>query len=260
MRSPASGRMSCRAVLERLRCIDWGDAAAAYEHASSRALLMREYLRRTAEWAEALGDREGWPFFDLAERVAPGVGLAPELAAEVDEALVEVAPASLRQACRAAVRWAALREAGTELPSGPSVEPYEPLLLMCERGGGYFVEQFIDLNGVMVPLGTVESNLSTPPLLTLAPSTLDALDGEGALTYYAKIDEGHPRERPRGLVRRRTDDDETFDEAFTRNLRWEPTEYLRLYDLGHNEIDHVEITAAEAARFIEDAVRRLSAA
>ncbi|EGG48270.1 hypothetical protein SGM_1565 [Streptomyces griseoaurantiacus M045] len=256
MRPREQTQMSCRSAVERLRGIDWVDDAAAYEHANSRALLMREYLRRTAEWAEALGDREGWPFFDLAERVAPGVALAPEVEAALDEVLVEASPASLRQACRAAVRWAALREAGTELPSGPSEDPYEPLLLMCERGGGYFIEQFIDLNGVMVPLGTVDSNLSTPPFPTLAPSTLDALDGEGAVTYYATIDEGHPR----GLVRRRTDEDEAFDEAFTRNLRWEPTEYLRLYDLGHNEIDHVEITAAEAARFIEDAVRRLSAA
>lgn len=43
----------------------------------------------------------------------------------------------------------------------------------------------------------------------------------------------------------------TFDEAFTRNLRWEATEYLRRYELGDNDPDHVEITEAEAAAFIE---------
>lgn len=96
---------------------------------------------------------------------------------------------------------------------------------------------------------------ASPPLLTRTPSTLDAPDGEGAATSYA-VEEGRPRERPRGLVRRRTDDDATFDEAFTRNLRREPTEYLRLVGLGHNEVDHVEITAADAARFTEDATRR----
>ncbi|MFD5518150.1 hypothetical protein [Streptomyces sp. NPDC127066] len=42
------------------------------------------------------------------------------------------------------------------------------------------------------------------------------------------------------------------DEAFTRNLRWEPTEYLRLYELGHNEVDRVEITDAEASAFIQE--------
>jgi hypothetical protein len=49
---------------------------------------------------------------------------------------------------------------------------------------------------------------------------------------------------------------ETYDEAFTRGFRWEPTEYLRRYALGHNEVDHVEITEVEAARFIENVGRR----
>lgn len=31
----------------------------------------------------------------------------------------------------------------------------------------------------------------------------------------------------------------THDEVFTRNLCWEATEYLKLYDLEHNDIDHV---------------------
>jgi hypothetical protein len=77
-------------------------------------------------------------------------------------------------------------------------------------------------------------------------------------TYFAKIDERNPRSNPRGIVRRRVDDDQAYDEAFTRNLRWEPTEYLRLYDLGHNDIDHVEITATEAAAFIEAVTKKLT--
>lgn len=72
-------------------------------------------------------------------------------------------------------------------------------------------------------------------------------------TYYAKIREGFPRDRPSGIVRRRIVNGVTCDEAFTRNLRWEPTEYLRLYELGHNDVEHVEITQAEAAAFIEGA-------
>lgn len=64
---------------------------------------------------------------------------------------------------------------------------------MYERGGGYFLEEYIDLSGVMIRLGNVESNLAATPFLTLAPTTLDALDAEGEITYFAKIDEGHPR-------------------------------------------------------------------
>ncbi|MFB7645304.1 pentapeptide repeat-containing protein [Streptomyces sp. NPDC056084] len=70
------------------------------------------------------------------------------------------------------------------------------------------------------------------------------------ITYYAKIGEGCPRSSPRGVVRRRFLDGVSYDEAFTRNLRWEATEYLRLYELGHNEVGHVEITEAEVDAFV----------
>ncbi|MFJ9976346.1 hypothetical protein [Streptomyces cyaneofuscatus] len=72
------------------------------------------------------------------------------------------------------------------------------------------------------------------------------------MAYFAKISSGYPRHGPRGIVRRRVDDEgRTHDESFTRNLRWEPSEYLKLYDLGHNDSDHVRITEIEAAAFIE---------
>ncbi|GGV66271.1 hypothetical protein GCM10010228_18780 [Streptomyces massasporeus] len=73
-----------------------------------------------------------------------------------------------------------------------------------------------------------------------------------AITYYAKFSEGYSRSNPQGIVRRRLVNGVAHDEAFTRNLRWEPTEYLRLYQLGHNEVDHAEISEAEAVAFIED--------
>ncbi|MFI6049562.1 pentapeptide repeat-containing protein [Streptomyces violascens] len=77
------------------------------------------------------------------------------------------------------------------------------------------------------------------------------------ITYYAKISDGYPRSSPRGIVRRRFLDGIAYDEAFTRNLRWEPTEYLRLYELGHNEVDHVEITEAEADAFVAAVTAKL---
>ncbi|WP_245654306.1 hypothetical protein [Streptomyces violens] len=49
-----------------------------------------------------------------------------------------------------------------------------------------------------------------------------------------------------GILRRRLvgRNAETCDEAFTRNLRWEPADYL-------GGSGHVRITEAEAAAFIE---------
>jgi hypothetical protein len=250
-------------VLDRLRAVDWyGDWDVSTAHTRSRALLMREYLRRAALWAEAYGAQEDWPFFDVTERIDPSFRLDDALEAEVEEFLARKVPTpSTTRACRGAVRWASLKDR-VRGPAEELPDPYQPLLLMFERGGGYSIEEFIDLYGVMIPHGTLESNRDAEPFLALAPSTLDALDQDaaGRITYYAKISDGHPRSSPRGIVRRRLvgREEATYDEAFTRNLRWEPTEYLRLYALGHNDVDHVQITEIEAARFIESTVARLS--
>lgn len=80
----------------------------------------------------------------------------------------------------------------------------------------------------------------------------------GSVTFYARIDDEFPRERPAGIVRRRRSGQSFRDEAFTRNLRWESTEYLRLYELGHNDSDHVEITEEEANRFVSRITAKLS--
>ncbi|MEU2675208.1 hypothetical protein ABZ622_41820 [Streptomyces sp. NPDC007164] len=252
-----------RTVLERLRSVDWyGDRDLADSHSRSRALLMREYLRRAALWAQAYGAREEWPFFDVTEFVDPAFRLDPEVESELEDYLAHnVGTPSTARTCRGAVRWAALRAwSKAALPELP--DPYEPLLLMYGRGGGYSIEEFIDLYGVMIPYGNFESNLNAEPFPTPAPSTLDALDAgaAGRIMYYAKVGEGYPRSSPRGILRRRLvgREAETHDEAFTRSLRWEPTEYLRLYELGHNDVDHVRISEREAAAFIESTVKRLS--
>lgn len=253
-----------RIVLDRLRAITWDDDfATPLRHARSRALLMREHLRRAAQWARAYDAEAAWPCFDLAEYVDPSVELDPEVSADLEEFIrLNVGTPSIQATCRGVVRWAAVRtKSKATLPDIP--EMYEPLLLLFERGGDYAIGQFIDLQGVATPQGNLAENLSATPFLTLAPTTLDALDaldGKGRITYYAKVNEGYPRSSPRGIVRRRLigSDDERHDEAFTRNLRWEPTEYLRLYDLGHNDVDHVEITEPEAAAFIESVTKKLT--
>ncbi|GAA2488116.1 hypothetical protein [Streptomyces gobitricini] len=249
-----------RRTLDRLRSIAWDtDFDVPLRHARSRALLMREYLRRAAQWARAYGAEDAWPFFDIAECVDPSITLDAAISAELEEYIRRhVGTPSIQKVCRGVVHWAAVRATTqVELPDIPDM--YEPLLLMFERGGGYAIGQFIDLDGVSIPQGSLGQNLSATPFLTLAPTTLDALDGRGRISYYAKISQGFPRSNPRGIVRRRIigNGDETHDEAFTRNLRWEPTDYLRLYELGHNEVDHVEITEAEAAAFIESATARI---
>lgn len=75
-------------------------------------------------------------------------------------------------------------------------------------------------------------------------------DPEEAVSYYAKLRPGYPRSAPSGIVRRRgAHGSGAVDEAFTRNLRWEPTEYLRRHALGLDDTEHVAITEAEAVDF-----------
>ncbi|MFE5240138.1 MULTISPECIES: hypothetical protein [unclassified Streptomyces] len=252
---------SAGGVLSRLRAVDWGDWTAAFEHARSRALLMREYLRRSAQWARHYGAESVWPFFDIAEHVDDSVCLSPDVASELDAFLRGgIGPYPVERTVAGAVRWAELRcQERTDLPDLP--DPYEPLLALYERGGGFHVDQAIDLNGVSLPRWDLGTAIAAPPFLTTATATLDALDSgaKGRVTYFALVDEGFPRERPLGLMRRRVVGREpvTRDESFGRNLRWEPTDYFGLYARGHNDTDHVEIPEIEAAAFIDRVILRI---
>lgn len=73
---------------------------------------------------------------------------------------------------------------------------------------------------------------------------------EPRITYYAVLGGDRTRDNPSGLVRRIHTTPRSTDEAFGRDLRWHPTEYLRRYFLGHNDDDHEEITLEEAATVI----------
>ena len=73
---------------------------------------------------------------------------------------------------------------------------------------------------------------------------------EPKITYYAKLAGDRTRDNPSGLVRRIHTTPMPTDEAFGRDLRWHPTEYLRKYWLGHNDADHEEIILEEAATII----------
>lgn len=69
------------------------------------------------------------------------------------------------------------------------------------------------------------------------------------VTYYGKLRPGYPSTAPSGIVRRRGTGPTAHDEAFTRNLRWQPTEFLRRAALGLDDTDTVEISEADAVDF-----------
>ncbi|MFI5530821.1 hypothetical protein ACIA8O_20010 [Kitasatospora sp. NPDC051853] len=126
-------------MLERLAAVDWVAWEPAFEHAEERARLMREYLRRAARWAEAVGGADGWPFCDLAGSVDSGAEVEAGVAARLAGVVEGVGDGSNgAKICRAAVRWASLGEdvvVGYGLP-----DPYEPLVAMVELGGAVTME------------------------------------------------------------------------------------------------------------------------
>jgi hypothetical protein len=73
-----------------------------------------------------------------------------------------------------------------------------------------------------------------------------------SITYYGLLWPGYSRRRPGGLIRRQTFDDQPLgvDAVFSSNRRWEPDDHLELYRLGHQDIDHIEVTGSVALAFV----------
>ncbi|MEV5508243.1 pentapeptide repeat-containing protein [Streptomyces orinoci] len=168
-----------RAVVERLTAVDWRDDDIAFTHATSRSRLFREHLRRSALWTKVYQPAGEWPVVDLAAAVAPTVQVDAELAARLDAFLeANLADVRAKALCRAALDWATLLDTTTvSLPELP--DPYEPLLLMLERGGwcGLVVENRVaDFAAVRVPFGTWQDHLSTEPIIQFGRSGLGTSD------------------------------------------------------------------------------------
>lgn len=158
---------------ERIRSIDW-DADAW--RTRSRVALMREYLRRSAMWAQEL-DADEWPFFDVAALAAPGVradqGLVDSVAG--DPNVFENGPL-VRDTCLWALHMEAAKNSGTALPDLPDM--FEPLILMYERGGGFSLSSTgtIDVDGVGIPRQIMPRHLEDEQKAPMGWEELDSLD------------------------------------------------------------------------------------
>ncbi|MEU9718056.1 hypothetical protein [Streptomyces sp. NPDC047976] len=230
---PGSG---AAAMLGRLRAVDWDMRwDLAFEHCGSRQVLMWEYLRRAAVWAKACGAEEAWPFYDVTPYLDPEFELPPAQAAGLEELQRTVVWGELRKTCAGAVRLAGLGEWNPDAVAGlPDL--YEPLVLFYERGGSFNRDcsgVFIDLVGVMCRPGKLAGYLGSRPVAVLDDAVLDALEGEGRITY-------HQDEYGEGpLFRSRVQGDVRVDEVLGPGLRWEPVDLpagaAGLAGIGHLE-------------------------
>jgi len=71
------------------------------------------------------------------------------------------------------------------------------------------------------------------------------------ITYFAFTNEFSSKERPGGVVRRTENDQGEYDEAFTRNLVWEPTPLLYSFERGNRDSVFYEISEEEANQIVE---------
>jgi hypothetical protein len=163
-------------MLARLQALNWHDEDD-FEYRKSRSGLMREYLRRAAWWAQELHVTDEWPFFDIAAHIAPSVHISPSDVEEL-EGLEKgnLGSGPVKTSVYAAVRWATMLDTpGVDLPALD--DPFEPLVMMYERGGGFVTEKgFIELNLASVRIRGWRDHLSSDQIIPLDPAVLDQLD------------------------------------------------------------------------------------
>ncbi|WP_189334786.1 hypothetical protein [Actinoplanes ianthinogenes] len=166
---------------ERIRAISW---AQSMDHVYSRTLLMREFLRRAAV---VVGDSgpPGWPFCDLVAVVDPSVRADAALVAEVAGAVRGAGQFTpIPETCVAALHGARLAAERAV----PWPDPFEPLLLMYERGGAFTFNGagMIEVDLVGIPRRTPREYLSVAPIASLDAAYLDEADAEFAEKLRAR--------------------------------------------------------------------------
>lgn len=139
---------------------------------ASEAALLKEFLRRTALWAEALDRREEWPLLDVA------AVLFPERFAEDDEHDVPGAAGAGRVALRAALSFAEVAE--TPLVRGYGLpDPYAPLVRLLERGASLTTEHGMIYAGTVGrPTHPFPESVDRGRGIPLDDAFLDGLDEE----------------------------------------------------------------------------------
>ncbi|MFI5897397.1 hypothetical protein ACIA5D_45630 [Actinoplanes sp. NPDC051513] len=173
-----------RAMAERLSAIDWERRG---DKTWSKAALLKEYFRRAARWAAAFDCDTPVPFYDIAACVDPSIRASE---GAVDDVLDKVA-AGGRSIARIApflLNWAALRATpGIDLP-GELEDPFEPLILLFERGGGFHTENGqVNLEWKSVRMAGWRDRANDAPMGSFATDVLDEIDRAGSLAQFGYI-------------------------------------------------------------------------
>jgi hypothetical protein len=173
-----------QAMAARLSAINW---VSNGDKAWSRAALLDEYFRRAAQWAGAYECDTRVPFFDIAACVDPNVRADQRV---VDEVVTKVKRGGwdVKHVTPFILHWAALRAAWTgDLPSRLD-DPFEPLVLLFERDGGFLTRNGeVDLEYLSIPMGKWRTFADRAPMTSFAPEDLDEIDRAGSMKQFGYV-------------------------------------------------------------------------
>ncbi|MFD0524977.1 hypothetical protein [Paractinoplanes durhamensis] len=168
-------------MAERLLAIDYrrhGDKSW------SKAALLGEYFRRAA--AYDCGSRT--PFFDIALCVDPSIRAAQQYVDSVVEGVHPQGRSAITTVAPFMLHWAALRaDPSFVMPLEPA-DPFEPLILMFERDGGFHTENGeVNLEYRAVPMRRWRERSGAAPMPSFAPEVLDEIDRAGSLKQFGYV-------------------------------------------------------------------------
>ncbi|MEU9123507.1 hypothetical protein AB0C96_27165 [Streptomyces sp. NPDC048506] len=161
---------SALALAERLERVDW---VGSFDRTRSRVALMREFMRRSALWAQETRCGE-WPFFDIAGHVDPVARIDADIVRVLADKIGLQQPVVI-ETIEWALNFAVLSDIHADLTDLSS--PFEPLVQMYERGGTFNLDAagHIEVDTAVIPKGNIEQALERVPL-ELDEESLNALD------------------------------------------------------------------------------------
>lgn len=124
--------MTIKGALERVKSIQW---SSDYSICKSHNYLALEYLRRITLWQQYIQvESETWPFFDVVQEISPKIKVPETIITSFEEYCDTATISSFAERiCSWYLRWVTYIEQGST-PSEPP-PPYEPLIILYERGG-----------------------------------------------------------------------------------------------------------------------------
>ncbi len=163
-------------AIERIMSIDW---KYDYSRQESNFNLFWESLRRMTKWTEFLNCREQWFFGDLASCIDPNLQIDKNKIGKLDRELKESYTYPFRKIIFINfVRWETLEEKSSLIKQSNLPDPYEPVIMMFERGGNFRPDKVnFEVSGIATgrPSWKFCYNL---PEIKITPEELEKMDAE----------------------------------------------------------------------------------